>query len=65
MASGSLALTGQACAAHWPTSREPVDIREVHRILSVVADAGCLTWIGGGWGVDALVGRQIDRFEPQ
>ena len=30
-------------------------------VLAVLADldrAGCRTWVGGGWGVDALVGRQ-------
>jgi lincosamide nucleotidyltransferase A/C/D/E len=31
---------------------------EVHRVLDALADAGCRTWVAGGWGVDALVGRQ-------
>jgi lincosamide nucleotidyltransferase A/C/D/E len=31
---------------------------EVHRVLDVLADGGCRAWIAGGWGVDALVGRQ-------
>ena len=34
----------------------PVD--EVHRVLDTLTAAGCRTWIAGGWGVDALVGRQ-------
>jgi lincosamide nucleotidyltransferase A/C/D/E len=31
---------------------------EVHLVLSTLAAAGCKSWIGGGWGVDALVGYQ-------
>jgi lincosamide nucleotidyltransferase A/C/D/E len=31
---------------------------EVHTVLDTLATAGCVAWIGGGWGVDALVGRQ-------
>ena len=31
---------------------------EVHIVLDVLAAAGCRAWISGGWGVDALVGRQ-------
>jgi lincosamide nucleotidyltransferase A/C/D/E len=27
-------------------------------VLDALASAGCRTWLGGGWGVDALVGRQ-------
>ncbi len=27
-------------------------------VLDRLADAGCRVWISGGWGVDALVGRQ-------
>jgi lincosamide nucleotidyltransferase A/C/D/E len=31
---------------------------EVHRVLAALAAAGCSVWIAGGWGVDALIGRQ-------
>ena len=31
---------------------------EVHAVLDALAAAGCRAWIGGGWGVDALVGYQ-------
>ncbi len=31
---------------------------EVYRVLDALESVGCRTWIGGGWGVDALVGRQ-------
>ncbi|XTZ14982.1 nucleotidyltransferase domain-containing protein [Micromonospora echinospora] len=35
-----------------------VDAEEVHAVLDALASVGCPAWIGGGWGVDALVGRQ-------
>lgn len=31
---------------------------EVHRVVDALTGAGCVSWLGGGWGVDALVGRQ-------
>lgn len=31
---------------------------EVHTVLDTLASGGCPAWIGGGWGVDALVGHQ-------
>lgn len=31
---------------------------EVHTVLDTLNAAGCPAWIGGGWGVDALVGHQ-------
>jgi lincosamide nucleotidyltransferase A/C/D/E len=31
---------------------------EVHTVLDALNRAGCPAWIGGGWGVDALVGHQ-------
>lgn len=31
---------------------------EVLRVLAALEAAGCRVWLGGGWGVDALVGRQ-------
>ncbi len=33
-------------------------LQEVHRVLDAVAAVGCRFWLEGGWGVDALVGRQ-------
>jgi lincosamide nucleotidyltransferase A/C/D/E len=39
-------------------SLEGMPAGEVHRVLDALAAAGCRTWIAGGWGVDALVGRQ-------
>lgn len=34
---------------------------EVHRVVDALAEAGCSSWLEGGWGVDALVGRQTRR----
>ncbi len=34
------------------------DAAEVHRVLGALDAAGCRSWLAGGWGVDALVGRQ-------
>jgi lincosamide nucleotidyltransferase A/C/D/E len=36
---------------------------DVLAVLDVLSRAGCRAWVGGGWGVDALVGRQtrVDR----
>ncbi|WP_324651120.1 nucleotidyltransferase domain-containing protein [Georgenia sp. H159] len=31
---------------------------EVHAVLDALAEVGAQVWVGGGWGVDALVGRQ-------
>lgn len=35
-----------------------MDASEVHRVLEALAGAGCRVWVAGGWGVDALAGRQ-------
>ncbi|MET7425023.1 hypothetical protein [Dactylosporangium sp. NPDC005555] len=35
-----------------------MDVAEVHTVLGALRSAGCPCWISGGWGVDALVGRQ-------
>ncbi len=35
-----------------------MDVREVVRVLDALSAAGCPAWVAGGWGVDALVGRQ-------
>jgi lincosamide nucleotidyltransferase A/C/D/E len=33
------------------------EVSEVLRVLALLRRAGCEVWIGGGWGVDALVGK--------
>jgi lincosamide nucleotidyltransferase A/C/D/E len=35
-----------------------VEAEQVLAVLDALADAGCRAWVAGGWGVDALVGRQ-------
>lgn len=35
-----------------------MDIGEVLGVLADLTEAGCSVWVAGGWGVDALVGRQ-------
>lgn len=37
---------------------EGMTLAEVLRVLSALIAAGCRFWLEGGWGVDALVGRQ-------
>ena len=39
-----------------PVLETPAD--EVLEVLADLSGAGCRAWAGGGWGVDALVGRQ-------
>jgi lincosamide nucleotidyltransferase A/C/D/E len=31
---------------------------DVRAVLEALSRAGCRAWVGGGWGVDALAGRQ-------
>lgn len=33
------------------------EARDVIGVLTLLEEAGCEVWIGGGWGIDALVGR--------
>ncbi|MEH1098692.1 nucleotidyltransferase domain-containing protein [Micromonospora sp. CPCC 205561] len=40
------------------TDSAGMEADEVHAVLAALAAAGCRAWIGGGWGVDALVGHQ-------
>ncbi|CAA9370908.1 MAG: hypothetical protein AVDCRST_MAG75-47 [uncultured Propionibacteriaceae bacterium] len=40
------------------TSHTGMAAAEVHAVLDALAAAGCRAWVAGGWGVDALVGRQ-------
>ena len=35
-----------------------MDLGEVLGVLAELTEAGCSVWVAGGWGVDALVGRQ-------
>lgn len=35
-----------------------MQLSEVGSILAGLRAAGCRVWVGGGWGVDALVGQQ-------
>ena len=35
-----------------------MQLAEVHEILAELLKAGCRVWVAGGWGVDALIGRQ-------
>jgi lincosamide nucleotidyltransferase A/C/D/E len=35
-----------------------MDVEDVVRILDALDDAGVRHWVGGGWGVAALAGRQ-------
>lgn len=37
---------------------EVMSLSEVTLVLRALDEAGCRYWIEGGWGVDALVGRQ-------
>lgn len=34
------------------------DLSEVLGVLADLTEAGCSVWVAGGWGIDALVGRQ-------
>ncbi len=42
----------------YPQPAGAMDVAEVHRVLDALDAVGCAAWLGGGWGVDALVGRQ-------
>jgi lincosamide nucleotidyltransferase A/C/D/E len=35
-----------------------VQVGDVLAVLDALRGVGCRAWLGGGWGVDALVGRQ-------
>jgi lincosamide nucleotidyltransferase A/C/D/E len=41
-----------------PTARSAWNLGEVLGVLADLTEAGCSVWVAGGWGVDALVGRQ-------
>ena len=40
------------------TTAEQMSAEQAVAVLDALAAAGCRAWVGGGWGVDALVGRQ-------
>jgi lincosamide nucleotidyltransferase A/C/D/E len=40
------------------SENQGMDLGEVLGVLAELAEAGCAVWVAGGWGVDALVGRQ-------
>lgn len=35
-----------------------MDVRQLHDTLDVIEGAAVRYWVGGGWGIDLLVGRQ-------
>ena len=35
---------------------------DVHAVLDVLDAAGIRVWVDGGWGIDALLGRQTREF---
>lgn len=41
-----------------PVSTQGLTAAEVLRVLAALHAVGLRTWVAGGWGVDALVGRQ-------
>ena len=41
-----------------PEITEGLTAAEVLRVLGALGAAGLRSWVGGGWGVDALLGRQ-------
>ena len=40
------------------TYETAMSLGEVHRVLEAIAETGARFWLEGGWGVDALAGRQ-------
>ena len=38
--------------------RRPMRGSDVLDVLDLLQDAGIKAWVAGGWGIDALVGRQ-------
>lgn len=43
--------------------QHPMDVRDALEILDLLDYAGVPWWLAGGWGVDALVGRQTRRHK--
>ena len=51
-------LVGAQLTMHTDTPNRGMNLSEVLGVLADLAGAGCSVWVAGGWGVDALVGRQ-------
>jgi lincosamide nucleotidyltransferase A/C/D/E len=43
--------------------QHPMELRDVEEIVGALSAAGVRWWLAGGWGVDALVGRQTRRHK--
>jgi lincosamide nucleotidyltransferase A/C/D/E len=43
--------------------QHPMELRDVEEIVGLLSGAGVRWWLSGGWGVDALVGRQTRRHK--
>jgi lincosamide nucleotidyltransferase A/C/D/E len=43
--------------------QHPMDLSDVQEILGALSAAGVRPWLAGGWGVDALVGKQTRRHK--
>ncbi len=46
-----------------PMETTRMEAADVIRVVGILADAGIECWLDGGWGVDALVGRQTRPHE--
>lgn len=60
---GEVVVNAQPCRQHVrDLSERPaaagISADEVHIVLDSLSAVGCPAWISGGWGVDALVGKQ-------
>jgi lincosamide nucleotidyltransferase A/C/D/E len=53
----TFALSGRG-GFEWTDGQIGMDLGEVLAVLADLAQVGCSVWVAGGWGVDALVGRQ-------
>lgn len=48
----------QAVSVPEPGKPLGMDLSEILTVVAAFSAAGCRFWLEGGWGVDALVGRQ-------
>jgi lincosamide nucleotidyltransferase A/C/D/E len=51
-------FAGDRGGFEWTDGQIGMDLGEVLAVLADLTEAGCSFWVAGGWGVDALVGRQ-------
>jgi lincosamide nucleotidyltransferase A/C/D/E len=65
LAGGRFARVAQLGPVQWVRRRlqHPMHLRDAEEILGVLSAAGVRWWLAGGWGVDALVGRQTRRHK--